>query len=55
MGGAFGVTTNWIYLVPVFAALFLSVKEMIGLTVYMAVLMIALGFAHVQDPEYALT
>jgi len=55
VGGAFGVTTNWIYLIPVFAALFLSVKEMIGLTVYMTVLMIALGFAHVQDPEYALT
>ena len=34
VSGAWGVTTNWIYLVPVFAALFLSVKEMFGIAIY---------------------
>ena len=27
----------------------------IGLTIFMTVLMIALGFAHLQDPKFALT
>jgi hypothetical protein len=54
MGGAWGVTTNWIYLVPVFASLFFKTKELVALTIYITILMIALGYFHTIDPIFAI-
>lgn len=54
MGGVWGATTNWIYLLPVFSALFLSLKELIFLLFFTTCLIIALGIAHQVNPEYAI-
>lgn len=54
MGGIWGVTTNWIYLLPVFSALFLSLKELLFLLLFTTFLIVSLGYAHTLDPEYSI-
>lgn len=54
MGGVWGVTTNWIYLVPVFGALILEKKEILFLAFLATIMMLVLAWAHSQDPDYAL-
>ena len=54
MGGIWGVTTNWIYLVPVFGALILGKREIIFLSFLATIMMIALAIAHNANPDYAM-
>jgi signal transduction histidine kinase len=54
MGGVWGVTTNWLYMIPVFSALMVSVREMFFVTLYATLMMFLLGYAHTLNPEYAI-
>lgn len=54
MGGVWGVTINWVYLIPVFGALFLDRKEILSIVVVITLMILALGIAHNHDPKFAL-